>query len=107
MRLIYTTYDPDQAKTFAHFLSSEGIENQLEMVKNDDWGKENYGDTTFRIWVIDEDMAEAAEKWVESFDKDQKIPSIKNPDLKRPCCRQFCPPMTRKEKRMVQGSMIF
>lgn len=74
MRLVYTTHDADQGRTLATFLSSEGIENQLEMVKNTDWGNDNYGETLFNIWVIDEDMAESAEKWVKAFNEDSKNP---------------------------------
>lgn len=70
MRLIYTTHDAIQGRTLANFLSSEGIENQLEMVKNTDWGSTDYGDTTFKIWVIDEDVAETAERWAIEFTKD-------------------------------------
>lgn len=74
MRLIYTTYNSDRGRTLANFLSSEGIENQLEMAKSNDWGQNDYGDTLFRIWVIDEDAADAAEKWAEAFEKDPENP---------------------------------
>lgn len=72
MRLIYTTHDADQGQTLATFLSSEGIQNQLEVVKNTDWGTADYGTSTFKIWVYDEDAAEAGEKWAEAFEKDPK-----------------------------------
>lgn len=74
MRLVYTTDNAEQARILASFLSSEGIENQLEMVKKDDWGEHDYGDMLFRVWTIDEDAAEAAEKWVEAFEKDPQNP---------------------------------
>lgn len=74
MRLVYTTDNAEQARVFANFLSSEGIENQLEMIKQDDWGQHDYGDMLFKIWVTDEDAAEAAEKWVETFEKDPQNP---------------------------------
>lgn len=74
MRLIYTTHDPEKGRSFANFLSSKGFENQLEMVKSTDWGTDDYGDTFFKIWVIDEDSAEAAEKWAEEFEKDPQNP---------------------------------
>jgi len=67
MRLIYTTHDPDKGRTFANFLSSRGIENQLEMTKGSDWGKDDYGDAAFKVWIYDEDSSDAAEKWAEAF----------------------------------------
>lgn len=82
MRLIYTTHDADKGKIFATFLSSEGIENQLEMVKNTDWGTEHYGDTTFKIWVYDEDVADTAERWVVAFEKDPKNPQFQKSGFK-------------------------
>jgi GlpG protein len=74
MRLIYTTDDADMARTFANFLSSEGIENQLEMVKRSDWGENDYGDMAFKVWIVDEDDAEAAEKWAAAFEQDPQNP---------------------------------
>lgn len=76
MRLIYTTEDADKGRTLANFLSSEGIDNQLEMTKNTDWGQSNYGTTLFRVWVIDEDTAETAERWAEAFKQDPKNPQF-------------------------------
>lgn len=82
MRLIYTTHDADKGRTLANFLASEGIENQLEMVKSDDWGHADYGDTVFKIWVIDEDTAETAEKWAKSFEEDPKNPQYQRSGAK-------------------------
>jgi GlpG protein len=72
MRLVYTTHDADGARSLAQFLSSENIENQLEMATNTDWGQADYGVPTFRIWVIDEDAAESAEKWAAEFHQNPK-----------------------------------
>lgn len=77
MRLIYTTHDSDQARILAQFLSSEGIENQLEMTTSNDWGSSDYGVPTFKIWIYDEDATEAAGKWVESFEKDPHNPRFR------------------------------
>jgi GlpG protein len=74
MRLIYTTHDPEKGRAFANFLSSQGFENQLEMMRGTDWGQENYGDNFFKVWVFDEDSAEAAEKWATAFENDPKNP---------------------------------
>lgn len=72
MRLVYTTQDAEKGRTLANFLSSEKIDNQLEMVKNTNWGDGGYGETTFKIWVYDEDLAEIAEKWIQVFEQDPK-----------------------------------
>lgn len=82
MRLVYTTHDADRGRTLANFLSSEGIENQLEMVKSSDWGNADYGDMTFKIWVIDEDVAETAEQWANAFDKDPTNPKFQKSGFK-------------------------
>ena len=38
MRVIYTLPDLQKAQLFSSFLNEEGIENQLEIETNTDWG---------------------------------------------------------------------
>lgn len=74
MRLLYTTTQPANGRTLAGFLTHEGIENQLEMSKNTDWGSSDYGDAVTRIWVIDEDLYDKAREWADQFEKDPSNP---------------------------------
>lgn len=74
MRLVYTTHDADLARKLAEFFSSEGIENQLEMTSNTDWGNADYGVPVFKVWAYDEDDAEAAEKWADRFSQNPHDP---------------------------------
>jgi len=70
MRLVKTLPDQTKALKLSTFLSSEGIENQLEIITNTDWGSEKYGDVICHLWIIDEMQVEKANDWIEQFEKD-------------------------------------
>lgn len=74
MRIVCTLNDQKQAQTLSTFLNAEGIENQLEIAKETDWGTQTYGDFICRIWVVDEDHVEAANSWVNLFKQDPNNP---------------------------------
>lgn len=67
MRLIYTSNDQKQAASLSSVLANNGIENQLELSTNTDWGSPDYGIVTAKIWVIDEDQVDTAMKTSEEF----------------------------------------
>jgi len=56
MRLIGMLHDIDQAKLFSSFLAKEGIENELEIEQNKDWGSDLYGTCVCRLWIKEEDQ---------------------------------------------------
>lgn len=80
MRLLYTLNDQKKGHQISAILTAEGIENQLEISRNSDWGSPNYGDVTCKIWIYDEDKVDTATRWLELFEADpnhqafQKIP---------------------------------
>lgn len=80
MRLIGTLYNVDQARLLCSNLTAAGIENELEVKKGSDWGSESYGTFFCRIWIIDEDQIEEAQKKFSSFQNDPTnfIHSISN-----------------------------
>ncbi|NGX42316.1 MAG: Rhomboid protease GlpG, partial [Chlamydiae bacterium] len=67
MRLLHTFKNDQDARTFSSFLTQNEIENQLDITPNTDWGSPDYGIVTCKIWIIEEDDTEAAEKWLELF----------------------------------------
>jgi GlpG protein len=67
MRLIGTLADEQKALTFSLFLHQKGIEHQLEILKNTDWGSPNYGTSQCKIWIVDEENLEEALKWHHLF----------------------------------------
>jgi GlpG protein len=77
MRIICTLNDKKKANILSSFLASEGIENQLEIDTNTDWGSSNYGDVSCKIWVYDEDLVFKAMRWVETFENDPDNPVFK------------------------------
>lgn len=77
MRIICTLNDQSKGRLLSTFLASEGIDNQLEISTNTDWGSSNYGDTNCRIWVYDEDQVQAAMRWVDTFQNDPNNPVFK------------------------------
>lgn len=78
MRIVCTLNDQKQGRTLSSFLANEGIENQLEITTNTDWGSPNYGDVSCKIWVIDEDQFEPSMKWIDEFQKDPENPIFQN-----------------------------
>lgn len=60
MRLICTLDDQSQAYRLSAFLIQKGINNQLELTTNTDWGSHEYGNITCRIWVYEEDQMKTA-----------------------------------------------
>jgi len=102
MRIIYTLDDKKKADLLSTFLASHGIDNQLEIVTNNDWGSSGYGDTSCRIWVYDEDQVPEALRWVEEFKADPsqqvfKIPGDKIPVITPSEIIQAPPPGNRQQ----------
>lgn len=60
MRLVATSQDRKKSVVLAEYLTSQGIENQLEMFNENDWGNDDYGIPTFHIWVVSEEEFEKA-----------------------------------------------
>jgi GlpG protein len=82
MRLLYTFKNDRDARTFSQFLTQEGVENTLEINPVTDWGSEDYGTLTCRIWIIDEDSMDEARSWLEAFLKnpgDSRFKASKQP----------------------------
>lgn len=69
MRLISTSDDQKRAYRLSTFLKSQGIDNQLEIITNTDWGSSDYGNVTARLWVLDEDQVEEAQKITHDFEQ--------------------------------------
>ena len=67
MRIICTLNDKTKGNRYSQFLTSKGIENQLETQINEDWGSPHYGDASCRIWVYDEDQVAEALDWIEQL----------------------------------------
>lgn len=74
MRLLHKFNQPKQAESFSSFLKKEGIDNRLEINANKDWGSDEYGNLECLIWVIDEDLVEASNKWLEEFQNNPNNP---------------------------------
>lgn len=84
MRLICTLNNPEVGTSLSSYLQSKGIENQLQIEANQDWGSDEYGNATCRVWVIDEDMVEQAQAISEEFLKNPQNPDFKIEDKKKP-----------------------
>jgi GlpG protein len=67
MRLLINFEEPDQARQLNRILTDKGIENQLDVQKNSDWGDPDYGNQKFAIWVIDEDKFDEAKALADNF----------------------------------------
>jgi GlpG protein len=67
MRLLCSFDNEREARVFSAFLTKEKVENQLEITSNTDWGSIDYGTISGRIWIIDEDKVQIAQKYHEEF----------------------------------------
>jgi GlpG protein len=67
MRLLCSIENQKTALAFSNFLTSKEIENECEVVKNTDWGDDDYGKTICRIWIKSEDHVAAALEWFQHF----------------------------------------
>lgn len=72
MRLLHIFRDEKEAQSFASVLSNEGIDNRLEIFTNTDWGSDDYGTISSKLWVVDEDKVDTARQLLDLF--------LKNPD---------------------------
>ncbi|MBA2728994.1 MAG: rhomboid family intramembrane serine protease [Parachlamydiaceae bacterium] len=61
MRLLATSQEREKSIVLSEYLSNVGIENQLEVVNEQDWGNNDFGIATYSIWVTDEDLFEKAQ----------------------------------------------
>ena len=82
MRLIYTVHDQLKGRKLSSFLSCQGIDNQLEISTNTDWGSANYGDSICKLWVIDEDVVDQTLEWVHEFEQDPENPKFNKVSVK-------------------------
>lgn len=60
MRLVATLNDQVKGQILSDYLKKIGIDNNLEIAANTDWGNPDYGTVTSKVWVIDEDQFENA-----------------------------------------------
>lgn len=67
MRLIATLDNEKYARKFSTYLSSESIDNKLEITINTDWGSSDYGKVTCYLWVISEEQTDDAIELLEQF----------------------------------------
>jgi GlpG protein len=74
MRLVATLQDKERALQLSHLLDGASIGHQLEVVPNRDWGDDNYGTATCRLWVVDEDQLPAAMQLIGDFQANPEDP---------------------------------
>ncbi len=67
MRRLNHNLEANRAVALSHFLTSNGVKNELELSKNEDWGSENYGGNDCLIWVVNEGDIERAKELTQQF----------------------------------------
>lgn len=78
MRLICTLDDQKIAFMLAAYLNHQGIENQLDVHTNTDWGDPAYGTATCRIWVTEEDQVDRALQIYDEFQQNPDNPKFRD-----------------------------
>lgn len=95
MRLLHTFNDDHAARKFSNFLKREGIENGLEISKNTDWGSDDYGTLSCKVWVIEEDAWESAQEWLNLFLNEPNNVRFKDKEVHIPLLEEAKKPITR------------
>ena len=72
MRFLVTLENPDQARALSKLLKDRGVDYQLEIKTNTNWGDDQYGQQTYHLWIVDEDAFDQAWDLKEQF--------LENPD---------------------------
>lgn len=89
MRLLCTLNDPVQTEQLSNYLAANGVANNISPEKNQDWGSNDYGTYSYRLWIIDEDQIDQGTALYEKFLKSPPPPRIKIPPKKtRPAARR-------------------
>jgi len=83
MRLIGTFKNQKQALELSEYLERCGIQTQLDIETNTDWGSQNYGDPICNLWVIEEEYMQVAMNKMEEYLENPKEALAKAPPLKK------------------------
>lgn len=67
MRLVATLNNQEDAHRLSSYLLSKGIESQIEISMNSDWGSDSYGEMTCRLWIYEEEQLDEALKITSEF----------------------------------------
>ncbi len=67
MRLIWTTDNADQFRSFCGFLHAKAISFTTEEQVVRDWGSDQYGTRKYLLWVTEEDQVEKSITWLVQF----------------------------------------
>ena len=110
MRLLHIFHDDRHAKRFSAYLKQQGIENNLEISKNNDWESENYGDPVCKIWIIDEDQVTRAKTYLESYrdnpDKSEYVSLRPEAQQEATPVQPPPPPKKRREQELGKASFV-
>lgn len=69
MRLLTTLPNQNDADKLSHTLSSKGIETQIDISTEKDWGSSDYGTHSYNLWIVDEDKLDDAKSILDLFEK--------------------------------------
>src|SRR5205807_8105323 len=67
MRLIWSTDHIDLLRKFAAFLSEKGIIYSIEESVERNWGSENFGNKSFRLWIQEENDVDKVKQYLDAF----------------------------------------
>ncbi len=99
MRLLATLTNEEQSQILSSFLARKGIENQLEVETNTDWGSSDYGTINCKIWVYDEDQFAEASKIADEF---FQSPSDQKFQMRERAAKTFLEPVQTTIKQAPQ-----
>jgi GlpG protein len=74
MRLIGTIENERDALIFSGFLQQKGVQHQIEIQTDKDWGSPSYGSHQCRVWIYEEDQVEEVNKWFHLFKENPRNP---------------------------------
>lgn len=73
MRLLTEIPDVEQGEALSLLLTENGVKNEAEVYKNNDWGSDDYGNFSCRIWILEEERVEQAEALLHKFGENPSL----------------------------------
>lgn len=111
MRLICTLHDQSKAYRLSTYLNQQGINNQLELITNTNWGSPDYGEVVCNIWIYEEEQLETALAIVEEFEKNSEDPKFyvqpSRSTIAQPATGQEEIPSELVRERQPMGAVTF
>lgn len=104
MRFLASLSNPDDVHKISDYLTSQRIENKVDVETETDWSSVNYGVPQYKLWIIDEEQVGKALEILQDFENDPGNPRY---ILKPPPFFQLPKQKTQKKQHPLYQLTVF